>query len=177
MRSSVLLGPALVLCHASGVLGQEQPVVVDPAQNLTYRGSYLAGNTTEFFSEIQYGDYTGGEWRFKPPRPYVYPPGSEINTTRYGFSCMQDPGQPLETFDRNDYSEDCLNLVIERPAGTLPDAGLPVIVWIHGGGFWSGYNGDPAARGTGLIQQSILNGLPVIQVNINYRLGGEFHSS
>ena len=37
------------------------------------------------------------------------------------------------------YSEDCLRLVVERPAGTPADAKLPVLIYIHGGGFTDGY--------------------------------------
>ncbi len=33
------------------------------------------------------------------------------------------------------FSEDCLTINIVRPAGLTPNSNLPVMAWIHGGGF------------------------------------------
>jgi carboxylesterase type B len=41
----------------------------------------------------------------------------------------------------------------------------------HIGGFWSGFNMEPTTMPDGLILQSVTNGLPVMHVGINYRLG------
>uniref|UniRef100_M3ZFN8 Uncharacterized LOC102219135 n=2 Tax=Xiphophorus maculatus TaxID=8083 RepID=M3ZFN8_XIPMA len=63
-----------------------------------------------------------------------------------------------------DISEDCLYLNIYTPANRAPDAKLPVMVWIHGGGFLlgsaSGYDGSALAA----YQD-------VVVVLIQYRLG------
>ncbi|KAM9351795.1 fatty acyl-CoA hydrolase precursor, medium chain-like [Symphorus nematophorus] len=63
-----------------------------------------------------------------------------------------------------DVSEDCLYLNIYTPANRAPDAKLPVMVWIHGGGFTSGsasmYDGSALAA----YQD-------VVVVVIQYRLG------
>ncbi|XP_061578131.1 fatty acyl-CoA hydrolase precursor, medium chain-like [Cololabis saira] len=63
-----------------------------------------------------------------------------------------------------DTSEDCLYLNIYTPAGKAPDAKLPVMVWIHGGGFALGsastYDGSAMAA----YQD-------VVVVLIQYRLG------
>jgi carboxylesterase type B len=45
------------------------------------------------------------------------------------------------------------------------------MVWIHGGGFWNGQNREITTSPDGLVRESIENGLPVISVAINYRLG------
>lgn len=67
-------------------------------------------------------------------------------------------------------AEDCLSLNIRRPAGTSPDEKLPVLFWIHGGGFeWGAayqYEGSP------LVQKSIDMDMPFIYVAVSYRLGG-----
>ncbi|MBH1936980.1 carboxylesterase family protein [Streptomyces sp. AV19] len=61
-------------------------------------------------------------------------------------------------------SEDCLYLNVTRPAGRAAGRGLPVVVWVHGGAFITGWGGDypagrMAARGD------------VVVVTVNYRLG------
>ena len=45
------------------------------------------------------------------------------------------------------------------------------MVYIHGGSFWAGNNHDPTILPDGMILESVRNGLPVIQVAMNYRLG------
>src|ERR1039458_7920612 len=71
---------------------------------------------------------------------------------------------PEPTIDGGD-APDCLVLNVFTP--DLGTAGLPVLVWIHGGGFVTGtpsstwYNGDRFARDG------------VVVVNVGYRLGSE----
>jgi triacylglycerol lipase len=66
--------------------------------------------------------------------------------------------------------EDCLTLDVRRPAGTKPDAKLPVLVWIFGGGFEQGATSD--YDGANLVASSVDMNMPVIFVTMNYRLGG-----
>jgi para-nitrobenzyl esterase len=47
---------------------------------------------------------------------------------------------------------------------------IPVMVWIHGGGFMSGSNALPLYDGTNFVARSIQLGRPIILVSINYRL-------
>lgn len=65
--------------------------------------------------------------------------------------------------------EDCLNLAISRPAGTHAGDGLPVLVWIYGGGFEFGSTTiyDP----TSLINSSVSMGMPILYVAMNFRSG------
>lgn len=64
------------------------------------------------------------------------------------------------------YSEDCLNLNI----WTREDArGFPVLVYIHGGAFRTGGNGEPFVDGAAYAKRD------VVMVSVNYRLG-PFHS-
>ena len=58
-------------------------------------------------------------------------------------------------------SEDCLTLNLWRPVTRGPDP-LPVMVWIHGGGF---INGSGRARGDTFARDG------VVLVSFNYRLG------
>jgi para-nitrobenzyl esterase len=60
-------------------------------------------------------------------------------------------------------SEDCLVLNIWRPAN---DASmLPVMIWIHGGGYVSGSSSTAITQGTSLARQGL------VVVSLNYRLG------
>lgn len=65
-----------------------------------------------------------------------------------------DPGQ---------FSEDCLYLNVWSPV--TRDAPLPVMVWLHGGGFTLGSGGLPPYDGKALAARG------VVLVTVNYRLG------
>lgn len=145
--------------------------VYDPAHDLGYLGTEAGG--VEHFRNIFYGMDTSGHNRFKPPVPYMPAPGSKIDATEYGAWCPQGLGEVLPfTSKVVNVSENCLSLQIARPAGTKPDAKLPVLVWIHGGGNMLGSGAEMLYRPDGLVLQSVADQQPVIWVAINYRLGG-----
>jgi carboxylesterase type B len=169
MKVSPLLQLALLIRGAQCTLS-----VVDQQHSVTYNG--LERNGIEVFLNIPFGRDTSGSNRFKPPRPFVPEPGSTINAQSLGHSCPQQTGEVLGLLalaNITDISEDCLNLNIGRPKGCSCDSRLPVMVWIYGGSFWVGTNGEPTTRPGGLVLESIQNKLPVIHVSINYRLGGK----
>jgi para-nitrobenzyl esterase len=62
-------------------------------------------------------------------------------------------------------SEDCLVLNVWRPESARPGAKLPVMVWIHGGGFVGGSGASPNTSGAQFARQGVL------LVSANYRLG------
>ncbi len=64
-------------------------------------------------------------------------------------------------------SEDCLSLNIWTPriGGHASQAGLPVMVWLPGGGFAGGSGGNNFSDGTKLMRHG------VVVVTINYRVG------
>lgn len=173
VKMKVLLLHCGLQILGTGVLSAAVPTAVDTAANVTYKGLYRNG--IEAFLNIPYGQDTGGEHRFKPPRPYTFQPGSEVVAQSYGPSCPQplgdELGAPLVLGNVTDTSEDCLNLNIARPQGTVAGDKLPVMVWIHGGSFWSGQNSEITVAPDGLILESVENGLPIVHVALNYRLG------
>lgn len=168
MKKAVISGLLLL----PGVLAGSRPTVRDTENDVTYEG--LVRNDIELFLNIPYGEDTGGENRFKPPRQHVPDAGTTIKAQSYGDSCPQPLGEgfvPLVLGQITEVSEDCLNLNVARPRGIDATDRLPVMVWIHGGGFWSGANNEPTTSPDGLILESVENGLPVLYVAINYRLG------
>ena len=62
------------------------------------------------------------------------------------------------------WDEDCLTLNVQTPA--LDEAGRPVLVWIHGGGYRNGQGAVPWYNGA----RFAANG-DIVAVTINYRLG------
>jgi len=110
------------------------------------------------FYGIPYAAPPVGALRWQAPQPAAGWPG-ERDATRPGPRCIQDTRR--DPGSGHGDSEDCLNLNVWSPAGA---SGLPVLVWIHGGGFASGdgamYN---AAR--------LATGGNIVVVTVNYRLG------
>jgi para-nitrobenzyl esterase len=93
------------------------------------------------------------------------------DATKFGPSCEQARRDPTvvipwtaEYTSKPSFSEDCLFLNVWTPA-LHPTGKLPVVVWIHGGGFDHGSAEVPVFRGNHLAQQGI------VVVSINYRLG------
>ncbi|MGC1303080.1 MAG: carboxylesterase family protein, partial [Caulobacteraceae bacterium] len=84
------------------------------------------------------------------------------DATRFGAGCPQkdgpDRGGPQTA------SEDCLFLNVWSPKA-VPGAKLPVMVWIHGGGWRGGHGSDPAFDGAAFAHDG------VVLVTVNYRLG------
>ncbi|KAI0096209.1 putative lipase [Nemania sp. FL0031] len=171
LTAAALLTPDVGV-HAWSTDAAPSPVVVDDSQGIMYEG--LNRNYVEVFLGIPYGQDTSGANRFKPPRPYTHAPGTIVNAKSYGPACPQtvgEAGPPFTYTDVTEISEDCLNLIISRPKGTNKTSRLPVMVYIHGGSFWTGQNREAATSPDGIVVQSMKNNLPVIVVSVNYRLG------
>lgn len=148
------------------------PTAYDRSADVKYVGSYI--DEVETFLAVPYGQDTGGNERFRPPRPYTPACGSTIYAQSRGPACPQPYGAaafPLYLGNITEVSEDCLHLNIARPNGTRAYDKLPVMLHIHGGSFFLGSKDEPAIQPGGLILQSVTNGHPVMVVEINYRLG------
>ncbi|KAJ7664715.1 alpha beta-hydrolase [Mycena rosella] len=139
-----------------------------------YRGTVSAINVTHFLG-IRYAAAPLGDLRFRAPQPPATVPGVQDATTEPN-ECFQtskglSPTNPLETRQAPpgiNSTEDCLFLNVYFPsdaAGT-PVENLPVLVYIHGGGYLAGQ--ASASNGEDIINQSN-RGLVV--VIIQYRLG------
>jgi para-nitrobenzyl esterase len=102
-----------------------------------------------------------GPLRWRPPQPVPAWTGvREAND--WGHVAMQAIKPSVAGLPAP--SEDCLTLNVFAPAEP-PREPLPVMVWIHGGGFTEGASSDPGADGSFLVRQG------VVLVSINYRLG------
>ncbi|EME83043.1 uncharacterized protein MYCFIDRAFT_80609 [Pseudocercospora fijiensis CIRAD86] len=152
--------------------GSANNVPTAKTEGVTYHG--LHRNQIEAFLGIQYAENTGGENRFRSPIPYKHSNGSIVKAAKPGSACPQDEGLtliPLYLGNYTDISEDCLRLNVFRPNGTNEGDRLSVMVYIHGGSFYGASKDDPNSQPAGLILNSVANGHPVIQVQLNSRLG------
>jgi len=124
------------------------------------------------FLGVPYAQSIAGRNRFAPPKP-VEPWDNILQTIRFANSSPQQVSDPTSSspvtpaFAEPDYvkmGDSCLALNIWTPQGA--DGTLPVMVWLHGGGWTSGsgscliYDGENlAASGKAVV------------VTINHRLG------
>ena len=63
------------------------------------------------------------------------------------------------------------SIVKQCPGNITPDARLPVMIWVHGGGNVSGSGSDWICDAGNLVLRSVSLGMPVIVVAIKYVLG------
>jgi para-nitrobenzyl esterase len=97
------------------------------------------------FRGIPFAQPPLGALRFAPPQPVRSWTG-ELNATAYRHSCMQmtDPVyRPRATV-----SEDCLYLNVWTPSYANATSSLPVLFFVHGGGFTGGGTNDSISNGT-----------------------------
>ena len=117
------------------------------------------------FGGIPFAAPPVGDLRFRPPIATT-PWSGELDATGFGPVSPQNPsmlnamlGEEPEASD-----EDCLYLNVWT---TSPgsEASLPVMVWIHGGGFEMGSGSSPMYHGEEFAKSG------VVLVTVNYRLG------
>ncbi|KAJ5647320.1 hypothetical protein N7490_003692 [Penicillium lividum] len=100
-----------------------------------------------------------------------------FNATQFGPRCNQGNGMVLVTGGTNDPTPGddefkCLNLNVAVPNEALGKAEpLPVMVWIHGGGFAYGANSVARYRPQSFMVHARNSNTPIILVQMNYRLG------
>lgn len=149
--------PALVAAFVAFACGD--PGVAQVGQfpfALTEQGQMLGAVESDIssFRGLAYAAAPVGELRWRPPQ--AAPESSEMRTAYdYGPACLQP--QIAQA------SEHCLTLNVFRPFGV--DGPLPIMVFIHGGGFVNGTANDAVFDGAKLAQAGI------IAITLNYRLG------
>ncbi|WP_378729492.1 carboxylesterase/lipase family protein [Nocardia brasiliensis] len=114
-------------------------------------------NAVAVFRGIPYAQPPVGTRRFAAPVP-AQPWDGRRDALEFGPSVPQ-------AGSTGDGAGNCLTLNVWSP--DLGAAGLPVMVWIHGGAYLEGTSGNPHHDGATLARSG------VVVVNINYRVGVE----
>ncbi|XP_070789560.1 cholinesterase-like [Pituophis catenifer annectens] len=151
--SSASKGDTVVITSSGPIKGKQFLAAIGPVT------AYLG---------IPYAKPPLGKLRFQ--KPFPHPPWKQtLEATSFGNSCPQFIFQDVPEAEiwspKTPLSEDCLSLNIWVPQ-PQPSSPVPVLVWIHGGGYLMGtssvdvFNGAPLAASEN-----------VIVVTINYRLG------
>eukprot|EP00794_Sanderia_malayensis_P000226 gene220-841_t len=144
-----------IICSSFGV-NYVQVSIPGLGQCQGTQKSTVAGNV-DVFKGIPFAKPPVGALRFQAPQDTTWT--GLLNATKFGHVCPQFEEMVLK---KNVGNEDCLTLNIYRPSNVTGH--LPVMVWIHGGGY---------VNGAGMFyDSSILSTMHnVIVVTINYRLG------
>jgi para-nitrobenzyl esterase len=159
IAGGLLLTFALSVCaHAASRIAHE-PVTIESG-----RVEGAVSDRVLSFKGIPYAAPVVGDRRWRAPQPALHWDGVR-NAAHFGHDCMQLPepsdAAPLGTHP----AEDCLVLNVWRPALHQPKEKLPVLVWIHGGGYVNGGSSAPVYDGSAFARDG------VVFVSFNYRLG------
>ncbi|MEN7536730.1 carboxylesterase/lipase family protein [Aurantiacibacter flavus] len=183
-RRSALMGVgtagmlgALPIAGAFAAPPNPDPAAIVETSAGKVRGGLVRG--VHLFRGLPYGEPTGGENRFRLPRPRKSwagvrdcltwgdrAPQEFITLDAAGATSdlRRDVEDTMPTY-RDGMSEDCLNLNLWTP--TLErGAGLPVLVWLHPGGFEFGSANLAFSDGTNIARRG-----DAIVVGVNHRLG------
>ncbi|KAI0388539.1 carboxylesterase family protein [Xylariaceae sp. FL0594] len=127
-----------------------------------YQGFYDSARDQNVFNGIRYAAPPVGHLRWRMPQPPAVNRTAVFPATDYAPQCPQSGSAPGTPKPQPTGDEDCLFLNVIAPAKAK---NLPVLVWIHGGGYGQGNNRFD------LGDQIHTNGNSYITVSIAYRLG------
>ena len=133
------------------------------AETVKAEGGLLKGTVEDglqIYRGIPYAAPPVGDLRWRPPQPAPKWEGVRA-ADQFGRACVQT-NTAIANLPAP--SEDCLYLNVWTPAKSAGEK-LPVLVWIHGGGFVAGTPAEQLYHGEWLAKKG------VVVVSIGYRLG------
>lgn len=171
MASAVLTVLSLLVVAAQTLVQRSSVVTttLGPVQGLR---KTVKGRDVDVYYGIPFARPPIGALRFKHPQP-AEPWNGVRNAVTKPNSCFQSPDTSFNRFSgvemwnpNTPMSEDCLYLNVWVPRGFGSQPPRATLVWIFGGGFWSGTSTLDVYDGSKLAAKE-----NVIVVSINYRLG------
>lgn len=168
---SLALPAVLLLSSCStqtGAMGEDKPAQGAIENIIGVDGGRVKGvieDDLAVFKGIPFAAPPTGDLRWKAPQP-VIPWQGVLAADKFGPACPQAiyPDTASIKNSVGKMSEDCLYLNVWTPAASS-SAKLPVMVWIHGGGFAIGAPSIENYNGKNLAQKG------VVFVSFAYRLG------
>jgi para-nitrobenzyl esterase len=156
---------AVLSCFLLGfsATASADPLTVKTAQGRVH-GKTINDGKVRAFLGLPYAAPPVGDLRWKAPQPVAKWKG-ERDGTAYAPHCMQGRVFDDMVFQDAGEKEDCLYLNVYAPATADKHSKLPVMFWIHGGGYSGGSGDEPRHNGDFLPLKG------VVLVTINYRLG------
>ena len=118
-------------------------------------------DTVHAFKGVPYAQPPINDLRWRSPQP-AQPWEGVLDAREYSPHCAQLDNELL-WFELDSYSEDCLKLNVWTPSLDALDS-LPVMVWIHGGGYVNGSGNIARLNSPGFAKRG------VVLVTVNYRL-------
>ena len=164
MKRFLLVSAAAILFvfTAQCTLAQDD-LLVNTAQGPA-KGKTINQGKVKAFLGLPYAAPPVGDLRWRAPEPAAKWTGIR-DASNFGAHCAQNHVFDDMRFQDAGPSEDCLFLNVYTPAGTTATSKLPVMFWIHGGGYAGGASSEPRHNGDFLPTKG------VVLVTINYRLG------
>lgn len=163
MAFAISFATASNLVEGDGIIGcatqdnsVSKPILQTTVETGEVRGDLIEGSMA-LYKAIPYAAPPVGKLRWCEPQPAKSWSGV-LHADKFG----PYPPQPTTYHGKVTMSEDCLNLAVVTPATRKEDK-LPVMVWIHGGGFQTETYGNDIF--TSLVKKGI------VLVSIEYRTG------
>ena len=111
------------------------------------QGKTINDGKVKAFLGLPYAAPPVGDLRWKAPEPAAKWKGTR-DATKFGAHCAQSRVFEDMVFPDAGNSEDCLFLNIYAPAEANAKSKLPVMFWIHGGGYSGGASSSRGTTGT-----------------------------
>jgi len=150
-----LLIPILVFLAGDSAADAQNDPLIAKLDAGTVSGMAGASADMRIFKGIPFAAPPVGDLRWRAPQPVAHWTGVR-KANAFGPSCMQGNGNAGN-------SEDCLYLNVWT-AGKAGEK-RPVMVWIHGGGYYAGSGSQSMYDGEALAKKG------AVVVTLNYRLG------
>ena len=157
---SVITTVTVLFAYSSTASDAPAPIQIDTGLVQGQIRKAQSGQSVMEYRGIPYAMSPTGPLRWSLPKPAT-PWQGVLDATQFGPACPQ-----VSRYELTDSSleEDCLSINVSLPTDIKPGERLPVLFWIHGGGFVGG------ASNLYRLDKLASEGRMVV-VSANYRLG------